>query len=56
MHYEINVNLNGKHFFATAERSLTNREDCKRVFEELKKRFSAEDGFNVEIIVVETYG
>lgn len=47
MHYEINVSLNGKHFFATAERSLRTQLAAEVVYEELCNRFPAEEGFAV---------
>lgn len=46
-HFEINVALRGKHFFATAERSCTTRDKATEVFRELQKRFPAEEGYTV---------
>lgn len=39
MYYEINVTKNNRHFFATAERSLTCRADAIECLGELMKRF-----------------
>ena len=49
MYYEINVALNGKHFFATHERSITNYDKLKIVFAELDKRFPSEEGFELGV-------
>lgn len=49
MRYEINVSLNGKHFFATAERSLTTKEDAMKVLVAIIKKFPKSDGFKVDI-------
>lgn len=46
-HYEVNVSLNGSHFFATHPRSCVNREDVKRVYAALKERFPESLGFRV---------
>lgn len=32
MYYEINVSLNGKHLFATAERSITDRNTLEKIY------------------------
>lgn len=48
MHYEINVSLHGKHFFATHARSITTRAECKKVFDAFKKAFTKEDGFDTD--------
>lgn len=44
-YFEVNVSLNGKHFFATAPRSLTDLDSAKRVYRELRDRFPAKEGF-----------
>lgn len=46
-HYEINVALNGRHFFATHQRSCITRNDYKDVVREIRKRFPESDGFKV---------
>lgn len=56
MHYEINVSLNGKHFFATDPRSLTTREKAKQVYDQFMVRFPEKDGFNVTVTKWENRG
>ena len=46
-HYEINVSLNGRHFFATAPRSCVDEMQAQIVAFELQKRFPASEGFEV---------
>jgi len=46
-HYEINVSLNGKHFFATAPRSCRDEEDARRLMADFKTRFPESEGFQV---------
>lgn len=55
MHYEINVAWQGKHFFATAERSLTNPDDAADVYSAIVQRFPREAGFSVTIRKWELY-
>lgn len=47
--FEINVARNGKHFFATHERSLRTLSDAENVYEELCKRFPEDEGFLVTV-------
>lgn len=47
MYYEINVSKNGKHFFATAERSATTWAAAKELYYRLQMAFSEEDGYRV---------
>lgn len=49
MYYEINVALNGRHYFATAERSLLHKEAALRAFWDLFDRFPANEGFLVTL-------
>lgn len=56
MAYEINVAKNGRHFFATAERSCTSEYDARRVFVELQQRFPEAEGFNVSCTYWEKAG
>lgn len=49
MYYEINVSRNGRHFFATAERSLTTEDRARTVFAEMKKRFPESEGFQISV-------
>lgn len=48
-HFEINVSLNGRHFFATAPRSCVNPSETKAVRDVLRKKFPESEGFAVEV-------
>lgn len=48
MHYEINVSLNGMHFFATAERSIQSEEKLIQVYNALKAAFPEDKGYWVK--------
>lgn len=56
MYYEINVTLYGKHFFATAERSITDLDSLKRVYCTLAARFTSKDGFSLSVKLVKISG
>lgn len=56
MYYEINVALNGKHFFATAERSITNKWKLKEVYSTIKEKFPQEEGYDISVTLYETVG
>ena len=47
MHYEINVSLNGHHFFATNERSITSRDKLNKVWEAIRKAFPESEGYEM---------
>jgi len=49
MNYEINISLNGSHFFATAERSITNTDDLKIIYKELAEHFTEEKGYEMSV-------
>jgi hypothetical protein len=49
MWYEINVALRGKHFFATAEHSLTDEKNAELVFWTLASRFKKSDGYTLSM-------
>lgn len=49
MYYEINVSLNGKHYFATAERSLTDKETAVNMAIHFKFLFPEKDGYLVDL-------
>lgn len=55
-HYEINVALDGKHLFATHERSLTTAKVAKEVYDKLVEAFPKNEGYSVEISYWETVG
>ena len=56
MYYEINVALNGQHFFATDKRSITTERALKEVYAVIKKKFPAEEGFDILVSRIETKG
>ena len=56
MYYEINVALNGKHFFATTERSITNKWKLKEVYSVIKEKFPQEEGYEISVTLYETIG
>lgn len=47
--YEINVSLHGKHFFATHERSIVNKQKLKEVYNVFKEKFPKEDGYEITV-------
>lgn len=49
MEYEINVSLNGKHFFATHERSITNSSALMKVFKVFVEKFPESDGYKISV-------
>lgn len=49
MYYEINVALNGRHFFATAERSVTSQSQLKKVYPTIKAAFPESEGYTVTV-------
>lgn len=55
MRYEINVAKNGKHFFATAERSITTIEQLRAVFKSLLP-ILREPEYTVSVSCIETVG
>ena len=55
-YYEINVSKNGKHFFATAPRSIVTRAKLGEVWEELDKRFPEEEGYGIMVTKQYQYG
>ena len=56
MYYEINVSKNGRHFFATDKRSITNKQTLKEVYEILKDKFPTEEGYDMLVSCMETKG
>lgn len=49
MHYEINISLNGKHLFATAERSIVSTYQLQKVYNLFKEKFPEEDGYKISV-------
>lgn len=56
MYYEINVSLNGKHYFATSSRSLQTKNQAIKMAEHFEKLFTKEEGYKVEITEWHTMG
>lgn len=56
MYFEINVALNGRHYFATAERSLRDEASARQVAEDLRRRFPEHEGFSITLTRYETVG
>ncbi len=56
MYYEINVSLNGSHFFATAERSIKNIRELEIIYNIFKEKFPEEEGYNIMITKWDTIG
>lgn len=49
MGYEINVSLNGKHFFATHERSITNIWKLQEVLPIFMEKFPEAEGYEITV-------
>lgn len=49
MYYEINVSLNGSHFFATSKRSIKDIHQAKRVLTAIVNKFPLRQGYKVTI-------
>lgn len=56
MYYEINVSLDGQHFFATAERSIQDEFKLKKVLKEIKEKFPRMMGYEVSVTYYEKRG
>ena len=56
MYYEINVSLNGQHFFATDKRSITNKIALEVIYKILKQKFPLEEGYDITVSKYETVG
>lgn len=56
MYYEINVALNGKHFFATNERSVTNKTKLNEIYNVFREKFPPEEGYGITVSFIETIG
>lgn len=56
MIYEINISLNGNHFFATHERSITSKTKLMAVLEKLIEKFPSSEGYRIEIQERVSYG
>lgn len=49
MYYEICVSLNGRHLFATAERSITDIHKANTVYKLFKEKFPEADGYKITL-------
>jgi hypothetical protein len=47
MFYEINVAKNGKHYFATAERSILHKDSAKEIVKHFKTVFPKSEGYSI---------
>lgn len=56
MYYDINISLGGKHFFATAERSVTDSYDLSRVLPVLRAKFPEAEGYCISVTRKEDHG
>lgn len=56
MYYEINVTLSGKHFFATAKRSITNPWDLKEKLKVFIQKFPESEGYKLSVTRWEKVG
>lgn len=56
MYYEINVALNGRHFFATAPRSLTDEKAARTMFELFRAKFPEAEGYSLTLSRLEAFG
>ena len=56
MYYEINVSLNGKHLFATAERSITSKSQMEEVYELFQQKFPKSEGYTLDVTLWEKRG
>lgn len=57
MGYEINISKNGKHHFATADRSFGyDINKMKEVYRELKSFYTEDKGFKIDVTLYNTVG
>lgn len=56
MYYEINVSLNGRHLFATHERSITDKWELEKVYKIFRDKFPEEEGYKITITHWKKYG
>lgn len=56
MHYEINVAKNGKHLFATHERSLSTLRQTAEVLARLETAFPTSEGYSISVSEICTIG
>lgn len=56
MYYEINVSINGRHFFATAERSITTAAELAAALRVFREKFPACEGYGISVTKWEKVG
>lgn len=56
MYYEINVSLNGRHLFATAERSATNKWEAEKIYNLFVEKFPKAEGYDITVTKWEKIG
>lgn len=56
MYYEINVSLNGKHLFATAEHSITSNGKMEEIYKLFEEKFPKEEGYTLDVTAWEKRG
>lgn len=56
MNFEINISHQGKHLFATTERSLHNMEDTRKLYQLLKRKFRKEQGYEITVTMLQHIG
>lgn len=56
MYYEINVSLNGRHLFATAERSVTTLNEAERMYNLFKEKFPESEGYHISVTQYDKVG
>lgn len=49
MNYEINVSRNGSHYFATADRSISDQSKAKRVVDHFRELFPETEGYKITV-------
>lgn len=49
MYYEINVTLNGKHLFATTERSITTQAKLDEMYKLFSEKFPESEGYKLDV-------
>lgn len=56
MYYEINVSKNGRHLFATAERSVTSFTQAEGMYMLFKEKFPENEGYKIDVTYWEKVG
>lgn len=56
MYYEITVSVNGRHLFATAERSIIADRQLANIYEVFKTKFPREEGYEITVTEWEKTG